>query len=162
MKKIAIIALSLLVFAIFNLAFTSNDTNDQTIAEIAAANEDFSILVSLLDAAGLVDVLNSEGEFTVFAPTNDAFEAVPAETLNALGENPDLLRTVLLYHVVPAKVMSADVVNLTEAPTAAEIPLTINTEDGVMVNNANVIAVDIEASNGVIHVIDAVLVPAAE
>lgn len=161
MKKLALFTLSLLVLASFSLAFTTDNHNhsDQTIAEIAAGNEDFSTLVSLLVAADLVDVLNGEGEFTVFAPTNAAFEAVPAETLAALGENLDLLRTVLLYHVVPGKVMAADVVNLTEAPTAAEQMLSISTEDGVQVNNANVIAVDIEASNGVIHVIDAVLIP---
>lgn len=131
------------------------------IVEIAAGNEDFSTLVAAVQAAGLVEVLTGEGPFTVFAPTNEAFAALPEGTLESLlqPENQNMLISILTYHVVPGKVMAADVSTM-DAPTASGVDLPIVVSDeGVTVGNANVIATDIEASNGVIHVIDRVILP---
>ena len=131
-----------------------------TIAEIAAGDENFSTLVAALQAAGLVETLAGEGPFTVFAPTNDAFGALPTGALDGLLADTAALTDVLLYHVVPGKAMAADVVGLPYAETAQGQPVLIKVEDGaVMVNGANVVTTDIEASNGVIHVIDAVILP---
>ena len=132
----------------------------QDIVAIASGNEDFTTLVAAVAAAGLVEVLQGEGPFTVFAPTNDAFAALPAGLVDKLllEENKDVLVKIFTYHVVSGAVLAADV-------TAGEVPsvegqnITVTTEGGVMVNNAKVIATDIIASNGVIHVIDAVILP---
>jgi uncharacterized surface protein with fasciclin (FAS1) repeats len=133
-----------------------------TIVAVAQGNADFSTLVAAITAAGLGDALSGAGPFTVFAPTNAAFEALPAGLLEKLllPENKEILTKILTYHVVPAKVMAADVaagdVNTLEGSAFA-----ITTEGGVKVNASNVTATDVAASNGVIHVIDAVLVPAS-
>ena len=133
------------------------------IVDTAVAAGSFNLLVAAVDAAGLVDVLKSEGPFTVFAPTDDAFAALPEGTVEALlaEEGLGTLTTILTYHVVPGKVMSADIAGQAlEAETAAGIMLAIDaTGDSVMVGGATVVAADIETSNGVIHVIDAVLTP---
>ena len=132
------------------------------IVAVAQGNPDFSTLVAAVTAAGLVDALSGEGPFTVFAPTNAAFEALPAGLLEKLllPENKEVLTKILTYHVVPSKVMAADVaagdVNTLEGSAFA-----VTTEGGVKVNASNVTATDVAASNGVIHVIDAVLVPAS-
>jgi transforming growth factor-beta-induced protein len=134
-----------------------------SIAEIAAADGRFTTLVTALDAAGLVETLSGEGSFTVFAPTDDAFAALPAGTLESLLEDPQgALTNILLYHVVGDKVMAADVVGLTSATTLSGEDIAISLDgDQVMLNgSATVIITDIEAANGVIHVIDAVLLPA--
>lgn len=134
----------------------------RTIAEIASETEGFSTLVAALEAANLVEALNGEGEFTVFAPTDDAFAALPEGALDGLLADIDALTNVLLYHVVDGKVMSIQVVELDgqEVNTLSEQTVLITvTEDGVKVNESLVIVTDIEASNGVIHVIDAVLLP---
>ena len=130
------------------------------IVAIASGNEDFSTLVAAVAAAGLVEVLQGEGPFTVFAPTNDAFAALPAGLVDKLllPENKDLLVKILTYHVVSGKVMAADVA-AGEVPTVEGQNITITTDMGVMVNGAKVVTTDIEASNGVIHVIDAVILP---
>lgn len=133
-----------------------------TIVEIAAGNPDFSTLVAALTAADLVETLSGEGPFTVFAPTNEAFAQLPEGTVEMLllPENKDKLVAILTYHVVSGAVMAADVVTLTEATSLQGDTITIMTSDGaVMVDGANVVATDIEASNGVIHVIDAVIMP---
>ncbi|NUQ85643.1 MAG: fasciclin domain-containing protein [Anaerolineales bacterium] len=134
-----------------------------TIVDIAAADERFSTLVAAVTAAGLAETLSGEGPFTVFAPTNDAFAALPAGTLDSLllPENKQQLTDILLYHVVSGKVMAADVVGLSAAPTALGKDITITIKDGKVYLNdtVQVIITDIEASNGVIHVIDAVLLP---
>jgi len=135
---------------------------EPTVVEIAAGNADFSTLVAALQAAGLVDALSGDGPFTVFAPTNEAFAQLPAGTLDMLllPENKDKLTAILTYHVVPGKVMAADVVTLTEATSLEGDTIAISVEDGtVMVDDATVVATDIGASNGVIHVIDAVIMP---
>jgi len=135
----------------------------QTIVDIAVADERFSTLVTAVLAADLAETLSGEGPFTVFAPTNDAFAALPAGTVESLllPENKQALTDILLYHVVAGKVMAADVVGLTSAPTVLGKDITITVRDGkVFLNDTvEVIITDIEASNGVIHVIDAVLLP---
>jgi transforming growth factor-beta-induced protein len=134
-----------------------------TIVDIAVADGRFKTLVAALGAAGLVETLSGDGPFTVFAPTDDAFAALPAGTVESLllPENKQKLTDILLYHVVSGKVMAADVVGLTSAPTVLGKDLTIKVQDGkVFLNDTvQVIITDIEASNGVIHVIDAVLLP---
>jgi transforming growth factor-beta-induced protein len=135
----------------------------KTIVDIAVADGRFNTLVAAVTAAELVETLSGEGPFTVFAPTDDAFAALPAGTLDSLllPENKQALTDILLYHVVSGKVMAADVVGLTAAPTVLGKDITITIKDGnVFLNDTiQVIITDIEASNGVIHVIDAVLLP---
>jgi uncharacterized surface protein with fasciclin (FAS1) repeats len=133
-----------------------------TIVEVAQGNADFSTLVSAVVAAGLAETLSGEGPFTVFAPTNAAFEALPAGLLEKLllPENKETLVKILTYHVVPSKVMAADVA-AGDVTTVEGSTFTISTEGGVKVNTSNVTATDVPASNGVIHVIDAVLVPSS-
>jgi uncharacterized surface protein with fasciclin (FAS1) repeats len=141
---------------------TEMSTEVGNIVAVAQGNEDFSTLVAAITAAGLGDALSGAGPFTVFAPTNAAFEALPAGLLEKLllPENKEILTKILTYHVVPSKVMAADVaagdVNTLEGSAFA-----VTTEGGVKVNASNVTATDVPASNGVIHVIDAVLVPAS-
>jgi transforming growth factor-beta-induced protein len=134
-----------------------------TIVDVAIADGRFTTLVAAVEAAGLVETLSGEGPFTVFAPTDDAFAALPAGTLESLllPENKQALTDILLYHVVSGKVMAADVVSLTSAPTVLGKDVTITVKDGkVFLNDSvQVIITDVEASNGVIHVIDAVLLP---
>ena len=133
-----------------------------TIVEVAQSNDDFSTLVQAVVAAGLAETLSGEGPFTVFAPTNAAFEALPAGLLEKLllPENKETLVKILTYHVVPSKVMAADVM-AGDVTTVEGSTFEISTEGGVKVNTSNVTATDVAASNGVIHVIDAVLVPAS-
>ena len=130
------------------------------IVAIASGNEDFSTLVAAVAAAGLVETLQGVGPFTVFAPTNDAFAALPAGLVDKLllPENKDLLVKILTYHVVSGTVLAADV-TAGDVPTVEGQNITITTDMGVQVNGANVVATDILASNGVIHVIDAVILP---
>ena len=132
------------------------------IVDVAVENGSFTTLVAAVKAAGLVDTLKSEGPFTVFAPTDDAFAKLPDGTVEMLlkPENKDKLVAILTYHVVPGEVMAADVVKLDEAKTVQGQDVMIAVQDNkVMVNNAQVIATDVTASNGVIHVIDTVLMP---
>jgi len=132
------------------------------IVDIAVEDGRFETLVAAVQAAGLVDALKAEGPLTVFAPTDDAFAALPEGTVEALLEDIPTLTNILLYHVVEGKVMAADVVELSEAETLLGENVSITVEDGkVMINESQVIITDIEASNGVIHVIDAVLLPAS-
>ena len=132
-----------------------------TIVEVASSNPDFSTLVAAVKAAGLVETLSGTGPFTVFAPTNEAFEALPAGLLDKLllPANKDALTKILTYHVLPAKVMAADV-SAGKVKTVEGGEVTIATDGGVKVDKATVTATDVAASNGVIHVIDQVLVPA--
>ena len=137
---------------------------DQTIVDIAVANSDFSTLVAAVQAAGLVDALNGPGPFTVFAPTNDAFAAALASlgiSATDLLADTETLTSILLYHVVEGRVLAADVVGLESATTLQGAPISISVRDGnVFLNDSiQVVATDITASNGVIHVIDGVLLP---
>lgn len=130
------------------------------IVDIAAGNPAFSTLVTAVKAAGLVDTLKSAGPFTVFAPTNDAFAKIPADTLNGLLADKPALTRVLTYHVVAGKAMAADVVKLTEVKMVSGDTARVMVMDGkVMLDNANVIQTDIQACNGVIHVLDSVVLP---
>jgi uncharacterized surface protein with fasciclin (FAS1) repeats len=133
---------------------------DGDIVAVASGNPDFSTLVAALSAAGLVETLQGEGPFTVFAPTDAAFAALPEGLLAKLllPENIAVLTAILTYHVVPGMVMSTDV-TAGDVATVEGSTIAITTDMGVMVNGANVVAVDVAASNGVIHVIDAVIVP---
>lgn len=142
--------------------FAGSHNNGKTIAEIAAGNPDFSTLVSALKAADLVETLNGKGPFTVFAPTNEAFAKLPAGTLQKLLDNPEQLKKILLYHVVAGDIKSSDV-KPGDVKTVEGSDITISMKDGkVMVNDAEVTTADIDASNGVIHVINNVLIPAKQ
>ena len=122
--------------------------------------DSFTTLVAAVKAAGLVDTLKGPGPFTVFAPTDEAFAKLPAGTVDALLKDPDKLKKILLYHVVSGKVMAADVVKMKRAKTVEGAFLKIHVMGGnVMVDNANVVKTDIVCDNGVIHVIDTVLMP---
>lgn len=132
------------------------------IVDTAVSAGQFQTLVAAVQAAGLVETLKSEGPFTVFAPTDAAFDALPEGTVASLllPENRDQLVAVLTYHVVPGKVMAADVVNVTSAATVQGQSVSVHAMNGtVMIDEATVVQADIEASNGVIHVIDSVLLP---
>ena len=132
------------------------------IVETALSAGNFSTLAAALGAAGLIEALRGEGPFTVFAPTDDAFAKIPAPALNDLlqPENREKLTAILTYHVVPGKVTSREVANLDSATTLQGQTLKISKQDGVKINDAKVIASDVQATNGVIHVIDTVLMPA--
>ena len=131
-----------------------------TIVEVAVAAGDFTTLVAAVEAAGLVETLSGEGPFTVFAPTDAAFAALPEGLLEKLllPENKELLVRILTYHVVSGQVLAADVV-AGDVATVEGSNITLDTMDGVTVNGAKVVAADVLASNGVIHVIDAVILP---
>jgi uncharacterized surface protein with fasciclin (FAS1) repeats len=131
-----------------------------TIVDVAIANE-FNTLVAAVQAAGLVETLQGDGPFTVFAPTDAAFAALPEGTLDALLADPEALAEILTYHVVSGKVLAADVVGLTSATSVQGGNIAIEVVDGGVVLNgsANVVATDVDASNGVVHVIDAVILP---
>jgi transforming growth factor-beta-induced protein len=138
----------------------SRAAGDKNIVETAIAAGQFKTLASLLTKTGLADTLATGGPFTVFAPTDEAFAKVPKATLDALAENPAQLKSVLLYHVVPGRVTAADVVKLNSAKTLEGRSVGIKVVDGsVFVDRAKVTTPDIMASNGVIHVIDSVLIP---
>ncbi|MEY4401856.1 MAG: hypothetical protein RL072_1721 [Actinomycetota bacterium] len=174
-KLIAIAAASALVLAACG---SDDEATEETVAEVteetmaeevakagdivavASGNPDFSTLVAAIQAAGLVETLQGAGPFTVFAPTNAAFDALPEGLLEKLllPENVAVLTAILTYHVVPGQVMSTDV-TAGDVATVEGSTIAITTDGGVKVNGANVVAVDVAASNGVIHVIDQVIVP---
>jgi uncharacterized surface protein with fasciclin (FAS1) repeats len=129
------------------------------IVQTAVQAGDFNTLATALKTAGMVDTLKGEGPFTVFAPTDDAFNQLPEGALDGLLKDPPQLRNVLNYHVVPGKVLAKDVTKLSSAKTALGKTVAIESCDGVKVAGANVIKTDVMASNGVIHVIDKVLIP---
>ncbi len=134
----------------------------ETVVDVAI-NNGFDTLVTAVQAAGLVETLQGDGPFTVFAPTDEAFAALPEGTLDSLLEDPEALAEVLTYHVVPGKVLAADVVELSSATSVEGSDIAIEVVDGGVVLNgsANVVTTDVEASNGVVHIIDAVILPPA-
>lgn len=159
MKKLLIAATATIALSLTALNATPKADND--IVAVAAGAEDFSTLVAAVKAAGLVETLQGDGPFTVFAPTNEAFAKLPDGTVENLlkPENKDQLIAILTYHVVPARVMAADV-KAGNAKTVNGSEISIQTDGGkVMVDTANVVKTDIGASNGVIHVIDSVILP---
>jgi uncharacterized surface protein with fasciclin (FAS1) repeats len=130
-----------------------------TIVDVAAGNGKFNTLVTAVKAAGLAETLSGPGPFTVFAPTDEAFAKLPPGALDGLLKDPAKLKAVLTYHVVPGKVMAADV-KPGAVKTVNGKSFTVTAKDGkVMVDKANVVATDVAASNGVIHVIDSVIMP---
>ena len=151
----------LTLVTVLPLAFT-NAVKAQDIVDTAVSAGQFETLVAAVQAAGLVDTLKGDGPFTVFAPNDAAFAALPAGTVENLlkPENKDMLVAVLTYHVIPGKVMAADIAGKKmEVATVQGSTLAIDATNGVMVDNATVIAADIETSNGVIHIIDKVVLP---
>jgi len=150
-----LVAVGLVVWAVFpSVADTHKD-----IVDTAVSAGQFNTLAKALTEAGLVETLKGKGPFTVFAPTDEAFAKLPPGTLEALLADKAKLTAVLTYHVVAGKVMAADVVKLSEAKTVQGQNVKIGTMGGVMVNDAHVVKTDIMASNGVIHVIDKVILP---
>jgi len=147
---------------IARVATAVNATADKTVVEIAAGDPSFSTLVAAVKAAGLAETLSGSGPFTVFAPTNEAFAKLPAGTVESLlkPENKEKLVGILTYHVVPGTVKAADVVKLTEAKTVNGKAAKVAVKDGeVMIDGAKVVRTDIVGKNGVVHVIDAVILP---
>jgi uncharacterized surface protein with fasciclin (FAS1) repeats len=147
-----------------HIVFTSNILTNyhmKNIVEIASDNEDFSTLVAAVVAAGLAETLSGDGPFTVFAPTNEAFAKLPEGTVDELlkPENKEKLAGILTYHVVAGKVMSKDLSDGQKAGTVNGQEITVTMEDGVKIDTATVVTADLEASNGVIHVIDSVIMP---
>ena len=177
MKKVKLVALALVASISFAACGSDSASTESTeaaateetvagavaagdIVAVASATEGFTTLVAALTAAGLVETLQGEGPFTVFAPTDAAFAALPEGLLEKLllPENVEVLKSILTYHVVAGKVMSTEVV-AGDVPSVEGSNLTLATEMGVQVNGATVTQADVEATNGVIHVIDTVLVP---
>lgn len=167
MKLITTVALSLLLVAcgsMHNSDMTSSSMpmSNMTIADVAMSTGMHTTLVKALKAAGLADMLMQSGDYTIFAPTDAAFAKLPAGTVEMLmrPENREKLRTLLQYHVVPGRVTAAQVMNMTSATTASgqTLPIMMMGKT-VMVGNANIIKSDVMASNGIVHVIDTVLMP---
>ncbi len=158
LKKCGIALMLMLVAAVSLQA----EEKEKDIVDTAVGAKSFKTLVAAVKAAGLVETLKGKGPFTVFAPTDEAFAKLPEGTVKDLlkPENKDKLVKILTYHVVAGKVMAADVVKLSEAKTVEGSKVTIKVMDGkVKVDGANVVKTDISCSNGVIHVIDAVIIP---
>ncbi|MDT8427255.1 MAG: fasciclin domain-containing protein [Pseudomonadales bacterium] len=150
------------VFLAAAMSFSAVAAKAADIVDTAIAAGQFNTLVAAVQAAGLVDTLKGEGPFTVFAPSDEAFAKLPAGTVESLllPENRDTLVAVLTYHVVPGKIMSADIAGATtEVATVQGGMLAVNATNGVKINDATVVAADIETDNGVIHVIDTVVLP---
>jgi len=138
----------------------SHGADKASIVDTAITAGTFNTLVAAVKAAGLADTLSSGGPYTVFAPTDEAYAKLPDGTVEALLADPDTLRAILLYHVVPGNVTSTQVVSLSSATTAQGSDIKISTsKGGVMINNATVVKADIETTNGIIHVIDTVILP---
>jgi uncharacterized surface protein with fasciclin (FAS1) repeats len=161
-KTIALAQFAVLMTIALTTAQSNAAHHENDIVDVAVEAGQFKTLAAALGAAGLVETLKGDGPFTVFAPTDEAFAKLPAGTVDSLlkPENRDQLVAILTYHVVPGKVMAADVVKLSEAETVNGKDLMIKVVDGkVHVDQATVVAADVAASNGVIHVIDTVMLP---
>jgi uncharacterized surface protein with fasciclin (FAS1) repeats len=151
---------SLALVAATTVGATTTQAQDKDIVETAVAAGSFKTLVAAVQAAGLVETLKGTGPFTVFAPTDEAFAKLPAGTVEALLQDKAKLTAILTYHVVAGKVMAADAVKLTEAKTVNGASAKISVMGGKpMIGAAHIVSTDIAASNGVIHVIDTVLLP---
>lgn len=164
MKKVLSILMVMTIFIASSFAPKSTNVHEveADIVDLAVSTEFLSTLVAAVKAGDLVNVLKGDGPFTVFAPTNEAFAKLPAGTVENLlkPENKAQLVAVLTYHVVPGKVMSKDLKNGQKAKTVQGSEITVTLKDGkAMINNATVTAADIEANNGVVHVIDTVILP---
>ena len=162
MRNLAKLGIAAATMIVLSVSTAVAGTAQKDVVDAAVDAGQFTILAKALGAADLVQTLKGPGPFTVFAPTDEAFKKLPAGTLDSLlkPENKDQLRSILTYHVVPGRVMAADVVKLNEAETVNGKRLAVNVDGGaVMINDANVTTTDIEASNGIIHVVDSVILP---
>ena len=162
MKKnmFAVASLAVLAIVVSSIVPAQAGSYKKDIVDTAVAAGSFETLVAAVKAAGLAETLKGEGPFTVFAPTDEAFAKLPEGTIEALLKDKDKLTAILTYHVVAGKVMAADVVKLSSAKTVQGQDVDIKASSkGVMIDNAKVIKTDIETSNGVIHVIDTVILP---
>jgi uncharacterized surface protein with fasciclin (FAS1) repeats len=158
-KLISIFSATILTLGIVATVFAGTYAK-KDIVDTAVSAGQFNTLVTAVKAAELVETLKGEGPFTVFAPTDEAFKKVPEATLNGLLGDKDALSNVLTYHVVPGKVMASDVVSLTSAKTVQGQEVSIAVKEGkVFIDGAEVVSTDIKASNGIIHVIDTVILP---
>ncbi|NIP16248.1 MAG: fasciclin domain-containing protein [Pseudomonadales bacterium] len=154
---LALIAILLLSTAAPSIA--GSYKKQQDIVDTAVAAGSFETLVAAVQAAGLVETLKGDGPFTVFAPTDEAFAKLPEGTVEALLQDKEKLTAILTYHVVPGKLMATDVIGSSSLNTVQGGSLAIDTSDGARIGNANIIKTDIATSNGVIHVIDTVILP---
>ncbi len=160
--KTKTLAITILLVFLSSTALIASSHTKMDIVDTAVKAGSFNTLVAAVQAAGLAETLKGEGPFTVFAPTDDAFAKLPAGTLDDLlkPENKDKLAAILTYHVVSGKVMAKDVMTMKEAKTVNGQSVMVSMEaDTVMIDNAKVVNADIECSNGVIHVIDTVILP---
>lgn len=169
MKAIKTLALAITAFCFLAAMPVSTDSGTSIISHhdivsIASDADNLTTLVKAIQAAGLVETLQSDGPFTVFAPTDEAFAALPEGTLESLlmEENKDKLVQILTYHVVSGKVMSMDLEDGMMAETVEGSSISVDLSNGVSIDNANVVTADIEADNGVIHIIDAVIMPSED
>ncbi len=157
------LTLAVVLFAQSPVQAHGHEKAKKDIVTVAVEADSFKTLAKALTAAGLVDALKGEGPFTVFAPTDEAFAKLPKGTLESLLKDKEALKNILLYHVVSGSVTSSDVVKLKNATTLSGQSVKISVKgDKVMIDKSSVTAVDIAASNGVIHVIDQVLIPATK
>ena len=152
-------AIAALAFSSIAFAGGYGEKKDPTIVDIAVGAGTFETLVTALKAADLVGTLQGDGPFTVFAPTDEAFAALPEGALESLLANPDQLAQVLTLHVVAGRAVASDVVELDSVTSLQGSELAVDTTSGVSISGANVVQADIDASNGVIHVIDKVILP---
>ena len=162
MKKTSILALATLLLTLtagVAVADSAYEAPTKDIVDTAVSAGTFETLVAAVKAAGLVDTLKSDGPFTVFAPNDEAFAKLPAGTVEGLLKDPKKLAAILTYHVVAGKNVAADVVAAESFETVQGQNLTVDTSDGVTIGGAKVLTTDVMTSNGVIHVIDTVLIP---
>ncbi len=159
MVAVLIMGLAFAVAPMEGAGSHSDAVLQKDIVDTAVGAGNFTTLVKAVQAAGLVDVLKSEGPFTVFAPTDEAFAKLPAGALESLLQDKAKLTAILTYHVVPGRLMASDVVGKPEVTTVQGQNLRVTAGDGVMVDQATIVKTDIGCSNGVIHVIDSVLIP---
>lgn len=160
----SILTVTALSFLMFAFAPVTVEKADSDIVTLASETDDLSTLVAAVKAADLVETLQGDGPFTVFAPTNAAFDKLPDGTVESLlkPENKDKLTKILTYHVVPGKVMSGDLEDGMKATTVEGSEIEIKLGDNVMINSAKVVTADVEATNGVVHIIDSVIMPPAD
>jgi transforming growth factor-beta-induced protein len=163
LAALALFVVPAAAYADSDVPMTYESASAVDIVDLAVADGRFTTLIAALGAAGLVDTLRSDGPFTVFAPTDEAFALLPAGTVEALLGDIPALTDILLYHVVAGAVSAADVVQLSFAETAEGKWVMISAEgNNVMINNSRIVITDLVASNGIVHVIDAVLLPPAD
>jgi uncharacterized surface protein with fasciclin (FAS1) repeats len=160
LAAVALAAASLVALSAGPAVADSGMSSKPTVAEIATSNDDFSTLVTAVGAAGLADTLNGSGPFTVFAPTNEAFAKLPPDQLQAILADRALLTKILTYHVLPDRVLSKDLKKRQTVETVEGSPVEIiKKKKGAFIEGARITATDIKGSNGVVHVIDTVIVP---